>query len=290
MKPGPVLAVDLLHTVVGITDGPVPVSECLIKLILQQGWARDVPEAEEYAQRWTPQVISQLEQVLSDHNRLGRPIFVTFNPSSPDHIQGAAFVAPNDPPEVVEVKSKRLLAHQYHQILKQLTPSEFETLCGKVMEKLGVRNVTVTPRSGDEGIDFYGQLHLEDFLHSSKGLPTIERQMHVWIIGQAKRYIETLVSPEDIRDLVGAVQLARGEAYASEVTSKYPDLRLRVCDPIYCVFVTTGHITANTWRLIDRSGVIAMDGAMLAQFVAENDLAKLGAQVDPEGFRQWLVA
>jgi hypothetical protein len=65
--------------------------------------------------------------------------------------------------------------------LKSLTPDELESLCGKIIGLLGVRNPVVTRASADEGMDFYGKLELGGLFYSSDLSPTVQKQMNIWL-------------------------------------------------------------------------------------------------------------
>jgi hypothetical protein len=90
-----------------------------------------------------------------------------------------------------------------------------------------------------------------------------------------------------LRDLVGAVELAKGKAFGS-AGEKYKDLHLRACDPVFYLFITTGSMTENSWRLIKHSGVAGMDGAMVASFLADRGIGMEGGTFNNLRFRQWL--
>ena len=97
------------------------------------------------------------------------------------------------------------------------------------------------------------------------------------MVGQAKHYNMTQIGTEHIRELVGSVSLARAGVYGSG-TNPLSDLNVRVADPIFLMFFTTGTISANAWQLLNRSGVIGMDGEMIAAFLADRQFgAKDGA-------------
>ncbi|MGB7208061.1 MAG: hypothetical protein WBD27_05315 [Pyrinomonadaceae bacterium] len=108
------------------------------------------------------------------------------------------------------------------------------------------------------------------------------------MIGQAKHYNETDASTFAIRELVGSVELAKGRAFGS-VAEKYTDLTIKACDPIFYLFFTTGRITANSWRLMDRSGVVGMDGEMIAALLADNNIGVVAEVFNPELFVKWIA-
>ena len=111
--------------------------------------------------------------------------------------------------------------------------------------------------------------------------------MKVWLVGQAKHYDASQVSTKDIRELVGSVSLARTKTYAG---SKDPlaRLQMRSCDPVVYLFFTTGRISRDARDLLQKAGVVGMDGGQLAIFLAD-----CGVGLDEEGhfcreeFRRW---
>ncbi len=200
-------------------------------------------------------------------------------------IQGSAFIEPGDPDDTKNAKRSRAKITDYVSALSNLTPREFETMCAQVLHHMGVKDPVATRYSGDEGIDFFGRLRLDAHVLRTYKFPGVEKQLKVWTIGQAKQHTSGRVSTPEIRDLVGAVELAIGGAYGSAV-SPYSDPRLRVCDPIFYLFFTTGQISSNSWRLLERRGVIAMDGEMVAAFLADREVALANGKFDIGQFGQ----
>lgn len=82
------------------------------------------------------------------------------------------------------------------QIIQGLTPSGFEKLCKRLLTEIGIKNITITGGSGDQGIDGKGVVQLNDVVSLN-------------IVFQCKRYKE-VVSPHHVRDFRGAMQ-GRGE-------------------------------------------------------------------------------
>jgi hypothetical protein len=238
-------------------------------------------DAREAAERWTPQIVEILRQEESELARVGRFAPYTFNSSSPEHIQGSAFIEPRDSEELKTAKRNRAQFKSYENILKELTPREFEMLCAGVLDVLGVDAPILTPSSADEGIDFYGRLRLEKHIFPDKHLPGLQRQLIAWMIGQAKHYQSSLVSTPEIRDLVGAIHLAKSHTFGSG-ENKYNDLSVRACDPVIYLFFSTGRLSANSWTLLEKSGVVGMDGQMLAAFLADHQIGMKDAAFDED--------
>lgn len=289
MRPGPSSAKTILMSLIRIDDEPKSAVDWLVEISIAQGWHSNKDEALEAAERWEERFLYLLRQELSELNRIGRFAPFDFNSSSDYLIQGCAFIEPRDSDETKEAKHRRSQYGQYTAALVELSPREFEALCVGLLNVIGVEDPQLTPYSADEGIDFYGKLQLEQFVFSGSIYPGVQRQLSVWMIGQAKHYSAGRVSTFEIRELVGAVQLVRGSAYGS-VREEYAGLRLRICDPAFYLFFTTGRISLNSWRLITRSGVAAMDGHMVAAFLADQAIGTDEAGIFREGtFKSWIA-
>jgi len=289
MKPGPKLAYKYLQSEIGIDTPPRKVVEVLTQIILKNGWAVAKEEALETAENWSEKFLRVIESEIGMLNELGRPPFVAVNSSSGYMLQGVSFVEPGDPTEVREAKIRRSTSTDYLNALQGVSPSDFEAVCKGILSCLGAGSLRITRKTRDEGIDFFGQLRLENRSGSPLQFRTVERQLKVWLVGQAKRFIKNQVSTFEVRELVGSVQLARASVYSSS-GDKYPDLKIRPCDPVFFLLFTTGVISRDTWKLVERSGVVCMDGEMVAGFLAENGVATVAQRFNSSKFMAWINA
>ena len=124
-------------------------------------------------------------------------------------------------------------------ILKSITPKQFENLCKRLLRELGFEKVVVTGASRDGGIDGYGIVKLNKIISYN-------------IAFQAKRYDKTVGSP-DIRNFRGSLD---GKAQQG-------------------VFITTGTFTQDAKDEANRDGVISIDlidGHKLVEFLKEFEL------------------
>lgn len=278
MQPGPALASEILPSILAIDAAPRDVGVLVEQVILQEGWAASPADAQELAERWRVRILVRLRTQLSELNVLGRFCIFDFNSSSNEMIQGACFVEPGvDAPEVVAAKRARSRMGHYAAALAALAPTGFEALCRGVLSLLGVNAPALTPSTSDEGIDFYGRVNVGGYLMPRLIMPGVSLMLNVWLVGQAKHYVSGQVATPLVRELVGAVRLAQAGAF-SRVTSAYPDLQIRLCDPVFYLFFTTGTISTPSWRLLQASGVVGLDGEMLAAFLADHEVG-----VDAQG-------
>ncbi len=248
----------------------------------------------EKASEWEAPIKSRLLNYIKAIEERGAQPQVAFNSSSNYMIQGACFIEGTDSDEVVEQKRRRLRWKDYYETLQELSPREFELLCREVLKLIGARNVKLTKETRDEGIDFYGKLSVADVIKPSSAFRfrPFESFLEIWLIGQAKHYRAVKVATPDLRELIGSVNLASARTFADLDPDKYPDLRIRVADPVFMLFFTTGRISIDGWQLVKKSGIVAMDGEILAAFLADHDVAIIKEegtkQFSRDTFFEWL--
>lgn len=156
MRPGPRNLVRCLLGTYPLTRRPRRLLDVVTSTILDNRWADHPNFAVERAESWNATVQKQLRIKLNELQGIGRPARIAFNSSGLDYVQGACFVEPNDPPNIQEQKRRRTRVDQYHGLIRELVPEEFELLCRRVLELFGVRTPSLTRRTADDGIDFFG--------------------------------------------------------------------------------------------------------------------------------------
>jgi hypothetical protein len=285
MKPGPRMACSALIEGIDLVQPPRDAVDCLTDIIMAKGWTGKFPTPRENAEAWQDSFLKYLRRELDELNRLGRYAPFVFNTSADYKVQGAAFAEPLDTAEVLEQKEKRARFKSYTSALRTLTPTQFECLCAGVLSLIGAEGLRVTAYSGDRGIDFYCRLRLERHIFQTDLYPNWHRQLNVWMVGQAKHYIDGTVSIPEINNLVGAVKLLSGPTANRK---RFPDLIVRSCDPVFLLFFTTGRLSADCWSLLDESGVVGMDSEMLAAFLADREVGCSVYGFDLASFSKWI--
>ena len=93
-----------------------------------------------------------------------------------------------------EAETEVVASYREHllKVIKSLSPSGFEQLCQRLLREAGFKQVTVTGRAGDGGIDGVGVLQINPFVSFQ-------------VLFQCKRY-ERSVSPSQVRDFRGAME------------------------------------------------------------------------------------
>lgn len=249
---------------------PTRVRDLVADVVLAAGWAEARHIAQEMGERWESRVIERIRNDFNMCVQRGRPPQVVLNSSDPLFVQGACFVEPRDSVEEQDRKRRRAGAALLQAMLHKISPDQLEVLCAKLLAVLGASAPQVTRRTLDEGVDFFGRIPLERVLFSDDLTPTIQKQMCVWVVGQAKRFVDGQVGTSVVRELVGAISLARAGSL-SKARSPFPDLRIRPLDPVLALLVTTSTFSRSAWALLEDSGVIGVDAEMLAAFLADRD-------------------
>jgi restriction endonuclease Mrr len=287
--PGPGASSAARHTSENLPLDAAPQQAVVVitNICLSEGWFADASIARERAEQWESAYLTILRRDLSSANLVSRPTRFVFNSSSSDMIQGACFIEPIDTPDIVAAKQSRLNYLVHLDLLRDLDPTDFEFACRGILRLMGANDARVTRQSGDQGIDFFGQLNLQGRLGRVYALGSVDRHLSIWLVGQAKRYKSVQVATPDLRELVGSVQLARTSTYAG-TGSGLEDLKIRPCDPVFYLFFTTGSISRDGWELLGKTGVIALDGEMVAAFLADNDVATVNGKISDTEFSLWI--
>ncbi len=282
-------AFELVPTVISYESPPIEARTLLIEIVKTANWFNTSSEAEECAERLQLAFLVLLRREYNSLAEDDRICLYEFAVSSDTIVQGSAYIAPGiHDPEVEALRRQRGHIARYLAKLDALSPREFEGVCRGILSLLGSDSPTLTVVSRDEGIDFYGRLTIQVGLQGLDRLPGLHRRLAVWIVGQAKHFKQGQVATADIRDLVGAVNLARSRAYGSG-SDKYADLQLKVCDPVFFLFLTTGRISPDGWRVSKASGVVVMEGPDVAAFLADHRLALSEAgELDDQSWDAWV--
>lgn len=241
------------------------------------GWFDGLSDEEivERCGQWLARFYAKLKTELDSRNADGRLVRYDFNSSDVQFIQGSCFPEPGDSDALKEAKRRRAPGSEYLAAIQSVSPRQFEGVCRGVLELLGCKKPSLTRAANDQGIDFFGVLSLEGLLGKGFGLPNVDRVFKAWLVGQAKQY-SGRVSTNELRELAGSVQLARANVYSDGGTA-LANLRMRIFDPVFYLFLTAGGLTVDTRRLASRSGIIAIDGESVAALLAD---AKIGEGPD----------
>lgn len=136
-----------------------------------------------------------------------------------------------------EIDEERKKEEQLAKI-SSMDPFAFEKLCGKLFESMGYRDVKVTKRSKDGGIDGLGFLTF--------GLVRFK------VVFQAKRWSrDTKINPDLVKGLLGAKELAKAEK---------------------AVLITTSNFTAPAEEVAVELGIECINGDELIELLQKHEL------------------
>lgn len=289
MKPGPRLAAKRAIGYIAIDEPPISALQLLGRIIEGEAWATHRDEVQEMSSLWETRFLRALQASRLELLELGRQCRFDFNSSSDYLIQGSAFVEPKDNEDLAKSKRGRARFDQYRSAIDSLSPKDFEALCKGILVALGGIEIRVTPYQADDGIDFYCKIKLESALFPNHPIPNVGRQLMIWVVGQAKHYQLSNVRTPDIRELVGSVELAKGKAFVN-LRQEFRNMEIRTCDPVYFLFITSGFMSGDVWQLLQKSGVIGMDGEMVASFLAERGIGVDSDAFCQDEFSSWIAS
>jgi hypothetical protein len=286
MPRGPAAAAAWVIAALPYDHPPIEAAELLTKIGVDLGWFTDRVDASDYVDRWKRGFLNRLARELNIRREYVRVSRFEFNSSTGEYIQGSCFCEPADPPEVVKAKRSRAQCDFYRAPLTAITPREFEGVCREVLVLLGCGSSKLTPRANDQGVDFFGVLEMRGRLNKVYHLPAVDQNMRTWVVGQAKQYSGE-VPTSDIRDLVGALILARANVCADGGIS-LSGFSPKLFEPVYLMFITTGRFTRDSWTLVKSSGMLVLDMDDLVAFLADNEVAHRDGLFDADFFSRWL--
>lgn len=286
MKPSDIVL--LLHEKIEFDEPPASIAEVAVKVMMASEHAFLLSDAQALVETHQTAIERRLQSLWNKHTERGQPLRLTLfqTPSGDTLVRGVCYIFPTDSENEVDAKNRRKLSLQIAESLNAMTdPFEFERLCSRILGLLGVVSPIVTKAARDEGVDFFGKLNPVAEKYIFDVTPTVQKSLDIWLVGQAKHYPKGKAGTPDLRHLFGSVSLARANAFATNsYTSK--TLSIRIADPVFYLFFTTGELSTDAWNLVGKTGIVAMDGSMLSAFLADRGLGETIA--DPIRFSKWL--
>jgi len=260
--------------------------DAIATALVALGEATDDDSAAELAEPLIPGVQLHLGAAQTEAERLGVAWHLELYGSDDEYIRGSSFGDTSLPQGDQTSRANRHSLQDVKAALISIKATEFEEAGTSILRLLGCTNPRTTTRTGDGGIDFYGELKLQGRFDSKLPLGGIDRRVNVWLIGQAKHYPHSEVGPGAIREMVGSVDLVRTKG----ALRTWPDLHVHPYDPIVQLFFTTGRYSRDAKYLLSKSGMIAMDGNQLATLLCDLGVGfDANAAFDSQRFRNELL-
>lgn len=165
--------------------------------------------------------------------------------------------------------------------LVNISPYKFEALCKKILELEGCKQVQVTPASADGGIDFYG---IKEIIIYDDYEPTIFQKVEVLIIGQAKKYTNTL-QIEELRSFMGSIELMK-HGNLKNAPNFLPvlsdNISYKPLSPIMLIFITSADAHQSVKDVASWTGIRLITGKELIDILYKN---RLGFRMYDSGIR-----
>ena len=207
-------------------------------------------------------------------------------------VHGSLFVFPDDSRSIVATKHSRLHSHEILETIQSLNFSQFEKFGGAVLRELGCSSPTVTKHSADQGIDFFGEMSIGGLLGEEAATKRLMHSTRMIIVGQAKHYPTRNIGPREVRELIGALSLARTSTYSKPGLDLFDQINLKPYTPTLAVLFSTGEFTAGARYLADEADLVLYSGLQLAVFLADCGIGIRGigdsVKFDRAIFQAWL--
>jgi restriction endonuclease Mrr len=145
--------------------------------------------------------------------------------------------------------------------LKNLDSEKFEHLCSEILEKLGADKKGVTGGKQDGGIDFWG--YGLDLTHQ---LGPTTKGGKMFIVGQAKRYTESIVKESDLRKFIGGALLSKHKI------SKDQNINVGLLQPTIYAYFTTSIFNKDSIEFANNMGIWYLDGLSLSHLIEELEI------------------
>lgn len=244
------------------------------------------------------ELLPKIKRIITDrHSKCedkGTSAALTITGSTGDIVCGAYYIMALDDVPTTRAKKNRAHVNDLHKTLKDLTFSEFEKFGERILFELGAGYAKVSPHSNDQGIDFFGKFNFGEFHGLPKPFYKLAHDVNLLFAGQAKHYPDRALGPNIVRELIGAVSLARTKTHSKDGLDLFEDLEIRPFSPVVALLFTTGNLSSGAIHLAASAGMIAKDGQQLAAFLADQGIGIIDdsgvSRFDKTEFLSWLNA
>ncbi len=227
--------------------------------------------AAEQAERMEERVRQRIHEKQQELEEVGAIPVVIIHHANQRRVMGSCWVGPTDTEALAKAKQARVHVQQILATMRALTPDQFERFGSRILRELGAEQVQVTRRSGDNGVDFYGFLSLGGIMQHPPAICQLAHNIQLLFAGQAKHYPDNPIGPATIREMIGAISLARYQVYSSE-PDFFEEFKILPFNPLIALLFTTGRFTRGAKEIAESAGIIARSGEQLATFLADRNV------------------
>ena len=249
-------------------------------------------QASDRAEQIAPAIARIIAERSARLEKTGAVPTLTLLGTASDLVAGFCYVLSADAEEVAAAKQQRLHVGALLDAMRALTFNEFEKFGARVLNAIGAKYSSITPHRGDQGIDFFGHLTLGQLQHLPAPFVRLAHDIGLLFVGQAKHYPNSSLGPEIVRELIGAVSLARTKTFSKPGVDIFRGFDLKPFSPLVTLLFTTGKITSGALQVADSAGIIARSGEQLAVFLADKGVGMIQTETGPifdqSTFTAWL--
>jgi hypothetical protein len=291
MRPRPNAIVDRLEITVGVDGAPKNLNTA-ISIELEQFFGLPAIQASEHAERVAGAVAKIIASRAVDADEAGTMATLVLLGTTSTSLAGFCHVLPTDTATIATAKLQRRKVDALAAAMRSLTFDQFEQFGAQVLREIGAADSRITRSSGDQGIDFFGHLSLGQYQATPLPFTKLTHDVKLSFVGQAKHYPNNSIGPSIIRELIGAVSLARTKTFSVENEDVFPGIDLKPFSPAVIFLFTTGKMTSGAAQLAKSAGIIARSGDQLALFLADKGIGMKttdgGIVFDERRFSDWL--
>ena len=273
-------------------DGPPQNLRSAIEAVLFERHGLPAIQAAERADRVEEKVstaIAAREVELS--NSGGSPVIRIVGATS-SRVAGFGFALVGESADVIALRMQRAHAQAILNKIRGLSFQDFEKFGARFLCELGARVGRVTGHSNDGGIDFYGEFSFGQLHEAPEPFFILAKDVRLLFAGQAKHYPNRSIGPSVIRELIGAMSLARTKTHPTDGVDIFKDLEIRPFSPVLAMLFTTGEFTSGASRLATAAGIVIKTGLQLAVFLSDRSVGLVadgdGLAFSDEAFSEWL--
>lgn len=275
----------------GVDASPTPLKSA-IELVLHTEFLLPAIQAAERSERVVDAVARMIADRSATKEATGHLPILALVGSAGDVVCGSCYVLPADVPAVASAKANRIHAQALLTEMKKLSFAQFERFGAAVLRELGVQNPNITTHSDDQGIDFYGDFSFGQLQGAPAPFFKLAHDVTFAFAGQAKHYPTRSIGPDTVRELIGAISLARTKTYSKATIDLFENIAVKPFSPLLAMLFTTGDITSGATQLSEAAGIIARSGNQLALYLADRGVGiestSAGKSFNPMLFEAWL--
>lgn len=284
--------VEKIEVMLGFSAPPAPLKATIYDVLVGH-FALPAIQAAERSEKLLVSVGRVIAARALEHELAGTLPTLILVGTTEDIVCGSCHVFPHDSPNIATAKTNRPYVDDLLGAMRGLSFQEFEKFGAAVLRELGVKQPKITSHGNDQGIDFYGHFSMGQLEQAPAPFFKLAHDVTFAFAGQAKHYPTRSVGPDVVRELVGAISLARTKTYSSETIDLFEEVEVKPFTPLLALLFTTGELTSGAVQLAASAGLIARSGRQLALYLADRGVGieddGTTKKFDKDKFLSWVL-